>query len=314
MRIILKLMVCAAVMTASMSAATFNHVNGGVWSTGFDAGGGILSGGSADPHYTLIYLPQSWSGGGPCQTAPNGQCQVTAGDNFGPETYVVLGSGFPIASGSWIANDANSTWIGQRPDMTNTLVGGTLGGPSGVNIFASNTDAYVYRMVFNLTALGLNPSTASIQLAWASDNRDNAGGGGNSHIRLCSINSAADPFCSASFTVPGSGNAGQDQPLTAVTINSSTCPGCIGSGLMAIDFVVFNSEVLNGYNPSGLRVDILSATTDADVPEPATLSLIGLGMVAVACVRRRQRYPRHADQPGQSRADGHSLPGRLRDR
>lgn len=301
MRIFSRLMVCAVATTAYLSAAivsfnandtgaSTNVRNNGVWSTGFSTTNTVLSGGAVDPHYTLIYLPAGCTAtgtgaqAGSCQESNSGPLQNPVTDPFGPATYVVLGSGFPIATGQWIANNAaadgtGSNWIGQRADMTNTQVGGTY---PNINIYMTNDDFYVFRMVFDLTAMGLNPATANIQLAWGSDNHNNTTGQ-NSHIRLCSIGSASDPFCPGGI-VASSGNNGQGAALTSVTINSG-----FTSGLMALDFVVYNS-VFTGLNPSGLRVDIISATADNDtgIPEPTTVSLIGLGLAAIGFIRRKR--------------------------
>jgi hypothetical protein len=266
-------------MVASMNAAIvhFNGVPNGVFSTGLSASNTLLSGGAVDPHYTLIKLPTGCSGIA-CQETS------TPGDLFGPATYVVLGPAgtYPL-NGTWTANDANSQWIGPRADQTNPPEGqGSTFDTTG--IFSSNDDFYVYRLVFNLTALGLNPATANIQLAWLSDNNSN-GGALTSHIRMCGISSASDPVCSAGSTVPGSTNAGQSSgTLSPVNITSG-----FTSGLMALDFIVYNPVVPIGWNnPSGMRVQIISATADDNaIPEPATIGLIGLGLVAIGFIRRK---------------------------
>jgi len=46
--------------------------------------------------------------------------------------------------------------------------------------------------------------------------------------------------------------------------------------------------VLNGSGPSGLRVDLEGAASSA-VPEPASLMLLGSGVLALAARRRRAR-------------------------
>jgi hypothetical protein len=276
---IFRLVVGAVVMVASMNAAivSFNGVTNGVFSTGFNTSNVLLSGGAVDPHYTLIKLPTGCSGIA-CQETS------TAGDLFGPATYVVLGPAgtYPL-NGTWTANDGNSQWIGPRADQTTPPEGqGSTFNTTG--IFSSNDDFYVYRMVFNLTALGLNPATANIQLAWLSDNNTN-GASLSSHIRMCGIASASDPVCSAGSTVAGSTNAGQSSgTLTPVSITSG-----FTSGLMALDFVVYNPVVPVGWNnPSGMRVQIVSATADdGAIPEPATIGLIGLGLVALGFIRRK---------------------------
>jgi hypothetical protein len=58
---------------------------------------------------------------------------------------------------------------------------------------------------------------------------------------------------------------------------------------MALDFIVYNPVVPIGWNnPSGMRVQIISATADDNaIPEPATIGLIGLGLVAIGFIRRK---------------------------
>jgi hypothetical protein len=82
---------------------------------------------------------------------------------------------------------------------------------------------------------------------------------------------------------------------------------------MALDFIVYNTPLDDGPNPSGLRVEILSATASdtppAPVPEPSTWVLFGAGMLILAIYARRGSRvdsliygltsgPRHADRSG----------------
>lgn len=269
-----------ACITMPALAVSFLNVPNGVYSTGFDNNAMLLGSGAVDPHYVLIYLPSGCSGVS-CQE------NSTPGNLFGPNSYVVMGPNgtYPL-NGVWLANDSTSQWIGPRADQTNPVEGGTTFPDTA--IFTSDTDFYVYRMVFNLTLLGLSPSGAFINLAWLSDN--NAGSAGNNaHIRLCSITSATDTNpCPSSAIIPGSGNAGQGSAtLTAVNIQDGV-NATFSSGFMALDFIVYNQVGQTGWlNPSGLRVQILAA--DAQIPEPATLALTGLGLLGLAFANRRRR-------------------------
>lgn len=269
-----------ALTATGAQAASFLSVANGVWSTGVDNAGVVLAGGSVDPHYTLI-PPTA------CTTADS-TCLQSPGTLFGPSSYVLVDNLFPLqtTSPAWVSgNGPSSKWIGPRGDQSTTQ--------TGSNLFASNAvdQFYVYRMIFNLGALGLTGSNANISLAWASDNNGVFDSNGNpialSHIRLCSISSASDPTCGIGSVVQGSGNLGQNQSLYTVHITNGV-NASFTSGMMALDFVVYNSVLAFGANPTGLRVDILSATAD-NVPEPASLGLMGAGLLAIGIVSRRKR-------------------------
>ena len=151
-------------------------------------------------------------------------------------------------------NDLNSGWIGPRANQTNPVTGGTTF--PNVEIFGAPGSPYVYRMVFNLTALGLNPLTANIQLGWISD------GNSGSQIRLCSIASAADPVCAAGTTITASSNTGPTDPLfSSVSIQHGFGNANFTAGLMALDFIVPHTPLAPGQlNPSGVRVKIFFAS------------------------------------------------------
>lgn len=284
-----KLFICsclAAMFVSTSFAVSFKNTANGVWNSGITTGNVLLAGGASDDNYKLIKLPTGCAGAACQETA-------TPGDLFGPNSYVVLGpnGSFPLVPGAWsLQNDTSngpnsSQWIGPRANQNNPVVGGTTF--PNVEVYASDTDFYVYRMVFNLTALGLSPVGANISLAWLSDNSNAPAFSPtlSSHIRLCAIASASDPVCDVSTMVANSGNGGQSAgSLTPVSINS----GFTG-GLMALDFVVYNSVIGAGLNPSGLRVVINSAEATSVVPEPATLGLMSLALIGMGLYSRRKR-------------------------
>jgi len=269
----------------------FKNAPNGVWSTGIapsnvvliPSAGGTLNA-QTDTHYTLIKLPTGCTGVS-CQETN------TPGDLFGPAAYVVLGGNgtYPLNGVAWVRpNDANSSWIGPRADQRNPNGGGSTYDNTGV--FSSDTDFYVYRMVFNLSVLGIDPTTASISLGWLADNYGVGFAPPNpsDSIRLCSIGSAGDTTPCAAGTVTGSGNTGQGtSALSTVNITSG-----FTSGFMALDFIVYNS-VFPGLNPSGLNVSILSATgstegTPNGVPEPASFMLLAAGLIGIGIYSRRK--------------------------
>ena len=261
MRRLLPGVICAILLSAEAgvaAVASFANITNGVWSTGVSPSNVVLvpsAGGTLnaqeETHYILIKLPAGCAGVA---------CQESIGDFFGPTAYLVLGGNgtFPL-NGTWpFLNDGASSWIGPRADQRTPAVGGAAYDTTAV--FASDSDFYVYRMPFSLSLLGLNPATAAINLSWLSDNGSNAAGTLPSHIRLCSIAAPSDPVCSSGSQIASSGNAGQvASSPTSVNITSG-----FGSGLMALDFVVYNSVAASGSNPSGLRVQINSATADTE--------------------------------------------------
>jgi hypothetical protein len=90
--------------------------------------------------------------------------------------------------------------------------------------------------------------------------------------------------------VADSGNSG---PASATLSNTITIDSGFTGGLMALDFIVYNAPQDDGLNPSGLRVQILSATASdtppAPVPEPSTWALFGAGLLILAIHARRGR-------------------------
>src|SRR4029078_13092318 len=122
--------------------------------------------------------------------------------------------------GTWVVPDtANSSWIGPRAPPPHHSVGEFT--YDHAEVFGTDSDFYVYRMTFNLTALGLDHATAAIHLAWLSDNEANSTKPLFSHIRMCAIPAATDSICPLSATVPNSQNLGQfAAALTPVDITT----------------------------------------------------------------------------------------------
>ncbi|HKX62837.1 MAG TPA: immunoglobulin domain-containing protein, partial [Verrucomicrobiae bacterium] len=116
--------------TTSVTATlTLAEVVPGLFNTGVDASGSALPDNTVDPHYTLVVNPDSAS----------------------PNTIVEDSTVFPIVAGPWVANEADSKWIGPRFE-TSAAAGGD----------------YVYRQTFSLA--GINPATVRITGEWSTDN------------------------------------------------------------------------------------------------------------------------------------------------
>ncbi|MBL8177249.1 MAG: PEP-CTERM sorting domain-containing protein [Bryobacterales bacterium] len=280
----MRLIVLTSMMALTVHAASFMHVNNGVWSSGFSTAGTLLAANvpaTVDPHFRLLSTPAGCAG-------PT--CTQDGGAPFGTNSYVVQDPGgqYPF-NGTWLSNNANSLWLGPRSNQFNPQVWGTA---PNVEVFASSTDFYVYRMVFNFSALALLHNTANIQLAWLSDNSSTTDGLLQSHIRLCGIAAATDPVCSASTAIGSSSNTGQNSlSLTPVSIVHGANNANFSSGLNALDFIVYNQVIPFGGNPSGMRVHLLSADADPNptppIPEPASLLLISTGLIVAGLYRRR---------------------------
>jgi hypothetical protein len=116
-------------VTSSTATLTLAEIVPGLFNTGVDASGNALPDNSVDPHYSIVVNPDSAS----------------------PNATVEDSTVFPIVAGPWVANEANSKWIGPRFE-TSAAAGGD----------------YVYRQVFDLT--GFNPATVRITGEWSTDN------------------------------------------------------------------------------------------------------------------------------------------------
>jgi hypothetical protein len=124
-----------------------------------------------------------------------------------------------------------------------------------------NYGTYDYRTTFNLT--GYNPATAVLTGQWAADQFGSINLNGNS----------------TGVSVPdGNWNSANAPNLTSFTISTGFV-----SGVNTLDFIV---NMADGFD--GLRVRNLQITASA-VPEPTSLTMLGLGAIGMLRLARRRR-------------------------
>ena len=230
---------------------------------------GLGSGGSIDPHYTLVESPLGSLFGSSTYVFENGSSlspggamsawyalQNTPWPEFCPYIRYVLASGWPMSPfGPWIANDSTSQWI-VAPLSTYR---GLIADPPGT---------YVFQTTFNLT--GFDAATASITGRWASD-------GDGINIIINGV--------STGQTHPGRFPYGSWESFS---ITSG-----FEAGLNTLEFVVKNTKGFWPYSwdsPTALRVEFLSATASPlpdPVPIPGTTLLLGPGLLGLFGVRKR---------------------------
>lgn len=152
---------------------------------------------AVDPHYILT--------------------QVPPGSLFGPSTFVVDSSLYPLATNEWLANSATSKWISAQPNQE------TFPNDPG-------SGNYTFHTTFDLT--GFDPATAQISGQWTMDNL------------------GLDLLLNGAST----GITALEPDLT--NFESFSITSGFVTGLNTLDFVIRNEPYIADPNPMGLRVEL----------------------------------------------------------
>ncbi len=200
------------------------------------------------------------------------------------------GGGFSAAN-----TDSDANWSASGPGSTNDFVIQTLNNPNGGNWLLSGannatsawispfsdtrgqTGDYTYRTSFNL--LNVDLSSVNIAGRWASDNKltsiilnqDTA------NQATISTNFFGAAFSSIA-TAPDWSDNSADQQFAFTSFLGNYI-----QGVNTLDFVVNNTTP----GDTGLRVEFTTATA-SQIPEPASLVLLGMGMVGLVAARRQK--------------------------
>jgi hypothetical protein len=178
--------------------------------------------------------------------------QIISGPITGP---AVIATTVPT---QWVAGTWWSPEVIQGFDLL-SFAGGSLPGD------------YVYRITFDLT--GYNPNTAALQGFWTTDNQ-------------------------GSIVLNGV-TMGTVGPTAYGTNQAFNFFSGFVAGINTLDFLVNNEFPVgvpwdgpNGENPTGFHYELLGVnglSAVAAVPEPATLTLLGLGLIGAGTLVRARR-------------------------
>jgi hypothetical protein len=173
-------------------------------------------------------------------------------------TLHVICTSFPFTA--WTSDTLSSEWISPRATEA-----GSQSDPAG---------EYIYQETFNLT--GLDPASVVITGKWTADNY------GYIVVNGTRVSLGTDG------NIPNA--AGEFKNFTSFVLNSSNAN--FVSGINTIQFDVFNTTT-GSPDITGLDVDFRSATA-SPTPEPASLTLMSAGMVALGLFARKRAADRRS--------------------
>lgn len=258
----------------------------GLYYTGVDNSGAVLSDGTTDPHWSVSYARVNGSG--------------STSSSYTGAAYVVSGS---YIDGAWVANSSTSRWI-TAPGARTSGTGGTsnVGGDflPGNGTSGTNSAYYVYRLAFTITGSTSGGTTVtnqvSISLTIAADDQ-----------YTVYMNPASAPTVNNSGTISAGGTTASASGTSAWDNTTSITLQNYGTGDNA-DFVVgtnylyvvvantnsaTGSSSSNALNPSGLLVYQVGAAMTIDgrpVPEVGTMLPV-VGALGIFAWRRLRRKP-----------------------
>jgi hypothetical protein len=248
----------------------------GLYYTGVDNSGGLVSGGNTDPHWNVTYA--STNGGSNRNTTYQGAAYVVSSN------YI---------DGAWTQNTASSQWI-TAPGAKNSSGTANVGGDNlpGNGDMGSNNGIFVYTLAFTIAGTGSGTVTNSVSISLTISSDD--------QYRVYVNPGTANP----TGTAAGSANNAWNN-TTAVTLqNGTNGTGTSGNsvfvvGVNYLTIVVENTNSITGsssstsLNPSGLLVYQVGSASLIDgkpIPEVgAWLPVLGaVGLYGAFAWRRRR--------------------------
>jgi hypothetical protein len=174
--------------------------------------------------------------------------------------------------------------------LSNTLDGASLGTPAindTIRLVSTYDEDWSLIGIVPTHFIGLSNSTTGVQ------------GNPTSHILSFAFDGLASDV---SFSFNNFGDSGRTRNNTNVTVFSTDGISTVDlsqsfdgqifslSGLSNISKLVFNNNTQNSIPPWLFSISTLKATVVSAVPEPSSAAMLGLGLMALIAVRRRNFY------------------------